>query len=335
MILRRWRDAYLAQNIRVWHHLPASWRCRSLGLAYGQYLHSLVCRYARRTQSHGTYFLRNRPELELLCRLLDGKPQGASLDISVLACSKGAEVYSMSWAIRMARPDLHVSMRAVDISREVLNFATEGAYSLKVFDYLQPFDPKRLTEEDRLAWNTSIDQPPENLSIFERMTEGEIKAIFNRQGNRVEVKPWIRAGLTWQVGDATSRQLIEDLGPQDIVVANRFLCHMSPAVAEACLRNIADLVKPGGYLFVSGVDLDVRTKVAQEKQWKPVTDLIREVHEGDTSLKNGWPLAWWGLEPFCESRSDWKTRYASVFQIGEASPLPRDAAPAQVLESSR
>ena len=100
-------------------------------------------------------------------------------------------------------------------------------------------------------------------------------------------------------------------------MANRFLCHMEPAAAERCLRNIAGLVKPGGYIFVSGVDLGVRTKVAKELDWEPVPDLIREIHEGDFSLTTGWPLGWWGLEPFSEDRPDWRIRYASVFRVRE------------------
>src|SRR5262249_30318294 len=78
-------------------------------------------------------------------------------------------------------------------------------------------------------------------------------------------------------------------------------------------------VKPGGYLFVSGIDLNVRTKVARDLGWKPVPDLIRDIHEGDPSLRQGWPLQYWGLEPFWDDRSDWSIRSASVFQIGEAS----------------
>jgi hypothetical protein len=76
-------------------------------------------------------------------------------------------------------------------------------------------------------------------------------------------------------------------------VANRFLCHMHPEEAEECLCNLARLVKPGGYLFVSGVDLGVRTKVARELGWRPVTELISEIHEGDPSLRRGWPLEYW------------------------------------------
>lgn len=91
---------------------------------------------------------------------------------------------------------------------------------------------------------------------------------------------------------------------------------MRPKEAEECLRNLVRLVKPGGYIFVSGIDLDVRTKVARELGWRPVTELIKEIHEGDPSLRRDWPLRYWGLEPFNESRADWKIRYASVFQIG-------------------
>ena len=64
------------------------------------------------------------------------------------------------------------------------------------------------------------------------------------------------------------------------------------------MRNIARVVKPGGYLFVSGVDVDVRTKVARDLGWEPVPDLLREVHEGDVTLKEGWPLHWWGWSHF-------------------------------------
>ena len=45
--------------------------------------------------------------------------------------------------------------------------------------------------------------------------------------------------------------------------ANNFLCHMYPADAERCLRNIArDGPSREDSLFVSGIDLDVRTRVA-------------------------------------------------------------------------
>lgn len=299
----------------LWSRLPPSWRLLSLGRAYGRHLHALVRFHAERRQSFGTFFLRNRAELELLRNLLNQKADGSSLDISVLACSKGAEVYSILQTIRSARPDLKLSMRAVDISQEILDFAERGVYSADSPNVLQASSHEIIRERVAdVTWNTRRDQI---ASIFYRMTDEEVGVMFQVEGDHARVRPWLREGIIWLRGDAGDPELAGVLGPQDIVVANRFLCHMKPAAAERCLRTIARLVKPGGYLFVSGIDLDVRTRVAQRLGWKPVTDLMREIHEGDPSLRNGWPLEYWGLEPFCENRPDWRIRYASVFQISE------------------
>ena len=159
-----------------------------------------------------------------------------------------------------------------------------------------------------------VDEP-----IFDRMTAKEMEEMFDRNGDWLRVKPWIKEGIVWRVGDAADPGLAAALGHQDMVVANRFLCHMRPLEAEECLRNLARLVAPGGHLFVSGVDLDVRTKVATALGWKPVPDLLEEIHEGDPSLRASWPHRYWGLEPIDKGRADWIIRYASVFQLG-ASP---------------
>ena len=173
---------------------------------------------------------------------------------------------------------------------------------------------------------TFRDQPPFR-SIFERMPSEEMEALFKSEGDQVRVRPRFRDGISWRVGDANDPGLVEALGLQDIVVANRFLCHMHPADAEACLRNLARLVKGGGYLFVSGVDLAVRSKVARELGWTPVTELIGEIHEGDPSLRCDWPLEYWGLEPLDRRRVDWEIRYASVFQMPAPAAAGDSASP--------
>ena len=124
------------------------------------------------------------------------------------------------------------------------------------------------------------------LSIFQGVSPSEMEMMFDRDGNLLRVKAEFREGITWHIGDAGDTQLRDFLGPQDIELANRFLRHMGANDAEACLRSLVRLVKPGGYLFVSGVDSSVRSKVAQELHWEPVLELIREVHEGDPSLRH-------------------------------------------------
>src|SRR4029077_10612294 len=212
--------------------------------SYGAWLHTLVCLRATRQQFFGTFFLRNRPALELMRRLAAQKPHGATLRITVLGCSIGAEVYSILWIIRSARPHLKVLLNAVDISEQILRFAEEGIYT---------------PDSSQLV----------GASIFERLTEAEMVEMFDREGDEAKVKSWLKEGITWRLGDAADPNLIDILGPQDMVVASNFLCHMASVDAERCLGNIARLVSPKGYLFVSGVDLDIRTKLALDLAWEP------------------------------------------------------------------
>jgi SAM-dependent methyltransferase len=272
---------YLRLNKRIWERLPARLRNLYPVRSYGAWLHTLVCLSARRQQYFGTFFLRNRPALELMRRLAEHRDHGSTLRIAVLGCSIGAEVYSILWAIRSARPDLKVLLDAVDISREILSFAEKGIYT---------------SDTSQLI----------GASIFERLTEAEMVEMFDWDGDHAKVKSWLREGITWHVRDAADPKLINILGPQD----------MPRADAERCLGNIARLVSPGGYLFVSGVDLDVRTKVALDLGWEPVRELMAEIHDGDRSVRADWPWQWWGLEPLDRNRQDWQTHYASVFRIG-------------------
>lgn len=296
----------------IWRCLPASIRSRSIGGAYARYLNGLVCRYADRRSYVATFFLRNRPELQLLRQLAEMEPYGATLNLCVLGCSKGAEVYSMAWTIRSARPDLQLKIHAVDIFPEIVEFAAEGVYSLDSSTLFDLPVSQQAPPPDDIDTGTARDQ---NASIFEPMTLGEVHSMFEIENRHACVRSWVKENITWLCADACSPSLSQSIDSQDIVVANCFLCHMQPGAAYRCLRNIASFVQPGGHLFVSGVDLDVKSKVASENGWIPVTELLREIHEGDKSILQGWPLEYWGLEPFDDSRPDWPIRYASVFRI--------------------
>jgi SAM-dependent methyltransferase len=185
---------------------------------------------------------------------------------------------------------LKVLLDPVDISKEILSFAEKGIYTPDTCQFV-------------------------GASIFERVTEAEMVEMFDWEGNQAKVKSWLTEGITWHLRDAADPELISILGPQDMVVASNFLCHMPRADAEKCLGNVARLVSPGGHLFVSGVDLDVRTKVALDLGWEPVPELIKEIHNGDPSVRADWPWQWWGLEPLNQRRRDWRIRYAASFRI--------------------
>src|SRR5215470_8608198 len=116
-------NLFLRVNMALWRRLPPKLREMKPMRSYGTILHRLVCRHASRTQATDTFFFRNRPELELMRRLARRKPEGSTLNIAVLGCSIGAEVYSILYTIRRARPNLNVRLCAVDNSSEVLKVA--------------------------------------------------------------------------------------------------------------------------------------------------------------------------------------------------------------------
>ncbi len=286
-------NAFLRINRWVWNHLPPFIFNLAPTRSYATFLHTLVRLSAIRKQNSSTFFFRNRPELELIRRLSDHKPNGSTLKLLFLACSNGAEVFSFLWTIRSTRPDLRVITNAVDISKEALKIAKDGTYSLT---------------------NHELTGVP----IFDRITETEMHEMFDKDGDNVTIKSWCKEEITWHIGDAGDPELPNLIGTHDMVFANRFLCHMDSEDSERCLRNIARFVDPGGYLFVSGVDLDVRTKVARDLHWIPIRDLIEQIHDGDPSLRDSWPWGYWGLEPLYKKAHDWHLRYASAFRLRAA-----------------
>jgi hypothetical protein len=100
------------------------------------------------------------------------------------------------------------------------------------------------------------------------------------------------------------------------LVVNNVLCHMYDSMAERCLRYIVRLVGPNGYLFVSGIDLDIRTRVACDVGLDPLQELLDEIHEGDPSTPTCWPFHYAGLEPLNKSKQGWSIRYAAAFTAG-------------------
>jgi SAM-dependent methyltransferase len=273
----------------MWRYLPPAVTTLKPVRFYGNFLHKLARMQGDRAQAFSTLFLRNRPALELMSRLAARVPAGGSLRVAVLGCSTGAEAYSIAWRILSARPDLKLIMQAADISPEAIEVAKKGEYSV---------GSPQLT----------------NTQIFENVTPPEREQIFQRDGDVMTVQSWIRDRISWSVSDARYPGIVDSLGRQDIVVANNFLCHMEPPDAEQCLCNIARLVRPQGHLFVAGIDLDVRTKVACDLGWKPVEELLEEIHEGDLYMRSFWPWHYGGLEPLNKKRQDWKIRYAAAFR---------------------
>lgn len=282
-VRRRAERLFIAANKSVWRWIPR--RGSRVCLAYGRWLQSIVRGHDERNQNPRTYFLRNRPELDVVARLVTDPVRDRPTKITVLGCSMGAEPYSILWAIRRADPDVAVEMHALDILPEVVDKARSGRWSRAAdeLDFLEPT---------------------------------EIGELFDDHGDELVVRADLRDAIDFQVGDATNPELAAELGLQDVVVANRFLTHMQPADAERALRTFSELVAPGGHLVCTGVDVDVRTKVMRSLGWRAVEDRIEEIHYGDPSQFD-WPWEYWALEPLDTSLTDWRFRYATIFQRPE------------------
>ena len=99
-------------------------------------------------------------------------------------------------------------MDAVDISPEVLAIAENGVYGPQTSEAV-------------------------HASIFQQLSESERQEMFDWDGEQASVKPWLREGIAWRLGDASDPRLVDELGTKDLVVANNFLCHMDAARRNA------------------------------------------------------------------------------------------------------
>lgn len=249
----------------------------------GHPIHWLVRKYQDRYVSEYTRFFRNQPQLDVLLQLSREKIKGSEVRLAVLGCSNGAELYSAIWTIRSTRPDLNVRSVGLDISASAIDTACKALYA-------RDGDEMRdVTDEIR-------------------------EAMFEIENGMLKVKGCVRQGATLMVEDAGNPQLPARLGPQDYVIASNFLIHLPNQLAETCLLNIARLVTPGGYVFVWGVDLDIKTRIMKALKMEPVMQNLEDIHMADKRAREVWPLKWWGLEPLDKNRPDWKVRYCTVFR---------------------
>jgi chemotaxis protein methyltransferase CheR len=272
----------------LWRRLPRPVRDGSQGQTLGNVIHALSRRFSSRGQSESTWFLRNEPLLSAILEIISaGFGPGDPVRICSVACSTGAELYSVLWTVRKARPDLDVTAIGFDLSAAALERARHGCYLRHDWEFRGP------------------------------LHEDTLHDLFDADGQNLQVKDWVRKGIQWTCADACDAKIPSILGLHDVVLANNFLIHMKPGQATAVLANVARLVKPGGILVCRGVDLDVRQRVVSRLHLEPVPTRIEQIHEADWDLdaRCFWPWKYFGLEPLNKNRKDWVQRYSSVFRV--------------------
>jgi len=264
----------------------------------GGWIHRAHVKWQVRYQSHFTRFLRNAPLCEVLRDLVSKMPYGRTLRLASFGCSTGAELYTLLWYLRTARPDLHIFALGTDIVEAVVQKADRAEY---------------LKTDDELAWLPA--------SMF--------PVLFDSVGAGFRVKEWLRSDTRWLTADATNPELQQTLQPVDLLLANNFLGPMPDHLAEACMENLLRLVVPGGYIVLDGVDLDLKTRFVQKHGLVPICDRMDAINRADRS-KEGWPWKRWATEPIEQRRPDWQARYAVVFAT---AAVPQEST-AQAKETS-
>jgi chemotaxis protein methyltransferase CheR len=285
-----WNPQALADRSieKLWNAIPPRVRTWKSTQELGRRIHRRASRVQRRGGGCFTRFFRNVPQLELVRDLVLERPRGEPVKIVSVGCSTGAELYSVVWLIRTARPTQDVQALGIDLAEECVYAASRGVYPCRVIEVA-------------------------------KLSETSHQGLFTREGKTFVIQEWVKKTVSWAVGDACSSDLAPRFGVHDVVFANNFLFHMAPERAETCLRNLASLVARDGYLVVSGADLDIRSRVLVGLGFVPVTARWEDIHAAE-DVHAAWPLQFMGLEPIDRTRQDCAARYATVFRSAGRAP---------------
>jgi chemotaxis protein methyltransferase CheR len=257
-------------------------------LPYALLQHRKLLRQTRRVDDHTyTCFLRGPSQLELLSGpILDHLGRNARLNITLLACSSGAEPYTIASWLLQAEPGLDFHIRASDLHPEMVARAQIGRYT---------------ADEARHS---------------DYITQSFLDATLVRDGDEYVVRREVRERVSFSVASLLDGDgLRETFGLADLVIAQNVLCHLPPETAAQAFANLVSLAKPGGAMMLEGMDLDLREQLTEEHQLEPFTENLRRVFE-ETRVHT--PLKWWryywGVEPFIGLRSNATRRYATAFR---------------------
>lgn len=257
-------------------------------LPYGLLRHRRLLRKCRFLDDHTyTCFLRSPTQLRLLSGpVLDYLQPEGRLEITLLACSNGAEAYTIASWLRRHRPGLDFHIRASDLHAEMVARAEAADYS-----------------RDEVLHSS-------------HMTEAFLRETFVARGARHVVRPEIRAHVSFsQASLLDGEGLRAQFGQAPLVIAQNVLFHLPPELSRQAFANLVGLTAPRGALMVAGMHLDERARLAAQFDLAPFTEGLRAIHEeGRAHTPPHWWRVYWGCEPFLPFRHDAARRYATVFR---------------------
>ena len=259
-------------------------------LPYGLLRHRRLLKKTRRVSDH-TYTCFRRAPAQL--RLLTGpvldflRPEGR-LDIILLACSNGAETYTIASILRKAHPGLDFHIHASDLHDAMVERAKAAEY----------------TRDEVLH--------------SEYMTQDFLADTFTAKGDGYAVRPELREYVSFsQASLLDGAGLRARFGQSPLVIAQNVLFHLSPEDTAAAFDNLLSLMTPRAALLIEGMDLDLRVALTARHALVPFTQDLRRIYE-ETRVHTPphWWRVYWGTEPFLAFRKDRDRRYATAFRRG-------------------
>jgi SAM-dependent methyltransferase len=257
-------------------------------IPHGRRMHAQVLRDRPRSDSHTyTCFHRSPLQLEALIGPVVDRlvTQGRrSITISEFACSYGAEAYTIASELLFRRPDVTFTIRASDLHAETIAKAKAATYTL--------------------------DEITQGLMVPAEF----IQRTFDKTGEAYVVKPAIRERVSFEQADLLDPHLGERFAEADIVLLQNVLFHMPSDMARRVLQSVSRLVARGGFLFLDGMELDMRVALTRQLGLEPLDFKVREIH--DYSRRHV-PEPWWdhyyGSEPYTWLSSSRLRRYGTIF----------------------
>jgi len=284
---------------RTLKQLPGAiyWRLKSqlyygvLTYPYGVKKHTELLRTVERTSTHTyTCFYRSPTQLSTVSEAVmeflgDPVRSGQHVEIVLMACSSGAEVYTLaSWLMHQV-PQLSFHITASDLHQSMVDKAALGEYK------------------------------PEEALQSEYITPEFIEQTFIKRGDVYAVKPEIREKATFVQADLLDSQgLAGRFGPAQLVLAQNVLFHLKPEQARVAFGNLYRMLAPKAALLVEGMDQDLRIELTKQYGLEPLLENHRRIYvETRVHTPRDWWNYYWGSEPYFPLRSERERRYGTIF----------------------
>jgi len=268
-----------------------------LGLSYlpaSRARHRALQQRAARDDHHlYTCFYRSPRQLDALagpvCRALEQRGL-TRVNIAVFAASTGAEAYTIASELLHRRPALDFTVRASDLHPETVRKASEAVYTV------------------------------DEVTAGGRTPREFVERTFDPAGpGRWVVKEHVRARVSFEQADLLDEGLPARFPPADLVFAQNVLCHLSPPLARRAFDNVLGVLRPRGFLFVDGMDLDLRVELTRACALSPVDYEVKGIYR---EARGHVPANWWsyyyGSEPYLWFASDRLRRYCTIFEAAAA-----------------